>query len=344
MPSVPIPFAVTFGLLVLFTVLARQKEEARANPAFLLLIGACAVQSLLVGLRWGYDVGQVRFLLPVVAATLPALVYASFSRLVQWAPDRPPTWLHAVPPGAIVLLLALWRAPIDFVLLAIYLGYAVALFRLARRGPDALGLVRLEGAVPAHRALHVAGAALVGSALVDVLVLLDMTWLRGTHAGEIIATANLLALIALALAATVAGRSQSPPEPVPAVPPMPAMDRAPEDAAADAEILAVIDALMQEKRIYQDADLNLNRLARRAGIPARRISMAINRRHGKNVSQYINDHRIAEACRRLAASDAPVTAIMFESGFQTKSNFNREFRRVTGLSPRDWRARPAGAG
>jgi AraC-like DNA-binding protein len=30
---------------------------------------------------------------------------------------------------------------------------------------------------------------------------------------------------------------------------------------------------------------------------------------------------------------------MFDSGFQTKSNFNREFRRQTGLSPAAWRNR-----
>lgn len=33
----------------------------------------------------------------------------------------------------------------------------------------------------------------------------------------------------------------------------------------------------------------------------------------------------------------PVTTAMLESGFQTKSNFNREFRRVTGQSPANWR-------
>jgi AraC-like DNA-binding protein len=35
----------------------------------------------------------------------------------------------------------------------------------------------------------------------------------------------------------------------------------------------------------------------------------------------------------------PVTMAMLESGFQTKSNFNREFRRVTSLSPAAWRER-----
>ena len=29
---------------------------------------------------------------------------------------------------------------------------------------------------------------------------------------------------------------------------------------------------------------------------------------------------------------------MFDVGFSTKSNFNREFRRVTGMSPRQWRS------
>jgi AraC-like DNA-binding protein len=30
---------------------------------------------------------------------------------------------------------------------------------------------------------------------------------------------------------------------------------------------------------------------------------------------------------------------MLEAGFVTKSNFNREFRRVTGLTPTKWQAR-----
>jgi AraC-like DNA-binding protein len=35
---------------------------------------------------------------------------------------------------------------------------------------------------------------------------------------------------------------------------------------------------------------------------------------------------------------------MFEVGFQTKSNFNREFRRVTDMTPLAWRERKGGAG
>jgi AraC-like DNA-binding protein len=39
----------------------------------------------------------------------------------------------------------------------------------------------------------------------------------------------------------------------------------------------------------------------------------------------------------LAETTTPVTEIMFDVGFQTKSNFNREFRRVTDMSPLEWR-------
>ena len=110
----------------------------------------------------------------------------------------------------------------------------------------------------------------------------------------------------------------------------------------DLEIIRQIDTIMQTRRVFREPDLNLNRLARKAGIPARRISAAINRLRNRNVSQYVNDHRIAEACRLLADTDLPVTTIMLEVGFQTKSNFNREFRRVTGTSPMAWRAGKGG--
>ena len=95
--------------------------------------------------------------------------------------------------------------------------------------------------------------------------------------------------------------------------------------------------LMREKELFRDPDLTLNRLARRAGIPARQISGAVNRVQGRNVSQMVNEYRIAEAKRLLRENDLAVTQVMLESGFQTKSNFNREFLRATGMTPSDYR-------
>ncbi|MQT14145.1 helix-turn-helix domain-containing protein [Segnochrobactrum spirostomi] len=108
-------------------------------------------------------------------------------------------------------------------------------------------------------------------------------------------------------------------------------------SADDAAIVRRIDALMREHRLYRDADLTLERLARRAGIPGRQISAALNRVHGRNVSQVVNEYRVAEARRRLVETRESVTTVMLESGFGTKSNFNREFLRVTGMTPSAYR-------
>ena len=103
---------------------------------------------------------------------------------------------------------------------------------------------------------------------------------------------------------------------------------------------------MRSKELYKDVDLNLGRIARRLGLPARQVSSAINRIHGSSVSQYVNNQRIDEARRLLTTTDEPIIRIMFDAGFLSKSNFNREFLRITGLSPKAWRLghqRPGGA-
>ncbi len=115
--------------------------------------------------------------------------------------------------------------------------------------------------------------------------------------------------------------------------PLPAASSLEDDEA----IAGRVDALMLEQHLYRDPDLTLERLARRAGIPARQISGALNRIHGRNISQIVNEYRVSDAKRRLVATRDSVTLVMLESGFGTKSNFNREFLRVTGMTPSSYR-------
>jgi AraC-like DNA-binding protein len=81
--------------------------------------------------------------------------------------------------------------------------------------------------------------------------------------------------------------------------------------------------------------LALARIARRMAVPAKALSGAINRVRGENVSRVVNGWRIAEACT-LMRGGASVTEAMLGAGFNTKSNFNREFLRVIGKAPKDW--------
>ena len=53
--------------------------------------------------------------------------------------------------------------------------------------------------------------------------------------------------------------------------------------------------------------------------------------------EYINKVRINAACEMLLKKNAPVTEVAFACGFGNLSNFNRQFRRITGTSPYKYR-------
>ena len=56
--------------------------------------------------------------------------------------------------------------------------------------------------------------------------------------------------------------------------------------------------------------------------------------YGASFSVLLNDQRIAHAQKLLLqAPDLAVTEVMAEAGFASKSNFHKEFLRVTGTTP-----------
>jgi AraC-like DNA-binding protein len=60
-------------------------------------------------------------------------------------------------------------------------------------------------------------------------------------------------------------------------------------------------------------------------------------RTGKTLPQYVNELRVGRACRLLADEERKVTDIALDCGFQNLANFNRRFREITGMAPRDYR-------
>lgn len=58
---------------------------------------------------------------------------------------------------------------------------------------------------------------------------------------------------------------------------------------------------------------------------------------GSTLSQYIIEERVSHARRKLVATDASITEIAFESGFNSISRFNAAFRKVNRCTPRDFR-------
>jgi AraC-like DNA-binding protein len=56
-------------------------------------------------------------------------------------------------------------------------------------------------------------------------------------------------------------------------------------------------------------------------------------------TDYLNRVRIEECCRQLRFTDHPITVIAKDCGFESLSNFNRQFHRLRDCAPRTWRSR-----
>lgn len=57
----------------------------------------------------------------------------------------------------------------------------------------------------------------------------------------------------------------------------------------------------------------------------------------KSYTGFLNEIRIGHACKMLQDSNTTITNICFESGFRNLSNFNRQFKALMGLSPKEYR-------
>ena len=68
------------------------------------------------------------------------------------------------------------------------------------------------------------------------------------------------------------------------------------------------------------------------------FSRFFSRSTGSGFVDYVNQVRTNKACYLLRETDHQINEIVFECGFATVSNFNKQFRKHTGMSARDYRA------
>jgi AraC-like DNA-binding protein len=61
--------------------------------------------------------------------------------------------------------------------------------------------------------------------------------------------------------------------------------------------------------------------------------------YGKTFSEYVNEIRIGYACKLLLEDDIGITQTCFQSGFNNISNFNKQFKKLHNLSPKEYRKR-----
>ena len=325
MPSLPIP--LISSLILGFLLLRMWLVDRRYGP-LMVLLAVCAIQGVIISLAQHYRVPGFLVVQAMTATLVPPVAWVAFQatavRHFQWG-----DLVHLAGPLGALLCLAVAPPMLDFVIPSLFLGYGVAILIKGLAGPDALPRMRLEAGDLPGRIWQIIGGALMLSALSDVMIV-------GVQiAGAAYLQPWIISIYSSLMLLVVGGLSLSG-----ALENAPAEeDETPEQSITeeDVQIVAKLDGLMQQQKLYLNPDLTLSQLSRRVLVPVKQLSGAINRVTGDNVSRYINAARI-KAAQEALKDGQNVTNAMLTAGFNTKSNFNREFLRVTGHSPSAWLA------
>lgn len=83
--------------------------------------------------------------------------------------------------------------------------------------------------------------------------------------------------------------------------------------------------------------VSLTTVAELVGMSESAFSRFFTKATGNGFNEFLNRVRISRACDLLAHSNKPVTNICFEVGFNNVANFNRRFRRIKNITPREYR-------
>ncbi len=100
-----------------------------------------------------------------------------------------------------------------------------------------------------------------------------------------------------------------------------------------------LDELMENKRPFLDPDLTLNDLAKMLQSNVHTLSKVINESNSMNFYDFINSYRIGEFKKRIETGQhktKTIIAIANETGFKSKTTFNRTFKKINGVTPREY--------
>jgi AraC-like DNA-binding protein len=96
---------------------------------------------------------------------------------------------------------------------------------------------------------------------------------------------------------------------------------------------------MEEDKLYLESSLNLQSVSTHTNIAQKTISYILNNYHNKSFNEFVNEYRIQEVKKRLLEKDKDhltIYGIALDCGFNSQATFQRAFKSITGVSPKEY--------
>tara|TARA_R110000868_G_scaffold131361_4_gene341404 strand:- start:3339 stop:4481 length:1143 start_codon:yes stop_codon:yes gene_type:complete len=105
------------------------------------------------------------------------------------------------------------------------------------------------------------------------------------------------------------------------------------------EIHNSLTVQMDELKLYTNPDITLVELSQVLKVPSNYLSQVINTYENKNFYDYINTKRInlfLDLIKKDESKKYTILSIAFDCGFNSKSSFNKYFKKTTDLTPSEY--------
>lgn len=101
-------------------------------------------------------------------------------------------------------------------------------------------------------------------------------------------------------------------------------------------VMRQVRLLFENRKPYLSGEYRLSDLASDLAVKPYQLSEIINR-HYNGFQHLLNEYRIRESKELLSTAPIKIVDIAFMSGFNNKVSFYKSFRKMTGMTPIEWR-------
>jgi AraC-like DNA-binding protein len=96
---------------------------------------------------------------------------------------------------------------------------------------------------------------------------------------------------------------------------------------------------MVTDNLYLNPNLTLSILAAHVSLPSKTVSTVLSQHFHKNFNEFINEYRVHAILEKMQQEEyrlQTIASLAYDCGFNSLSTFQRSFKSVTGVAPRDY--------